>query len=123
MQTGEPEFCSPDAVKASKKTVDIAMMQYRHGLGDYQRVLETQRDLSERQENLVSTAGSVGQNLVAIYRALGGGWELRKNQDFVPQNIKEEMAQRTNWGGMLSPEKTESPPSEEVNSLINKPDW
>jgi multidrug efflux system outer membrane protein len=73
MQTGEPEFCSPDAVKASKKTVDIAMMQYRHGLADYQRVLETQRDLSERQDNLVSTAGSVGQNQVAIYRALGGG--------------------------------------------------
>jgi len=99
------------------------MMQYRHGLADYQRVLETQRDLSERQDNLVSTAGSVGQNLVAIYRALGGGWELRKDKDFVPQDIKEEMAQRTDWGDMLFPEKTEVPPSEEVNSLLNKPDW
>ena len=99
------------------------MMQYRHGLADYQRVLETQRDLSERQDNLVSTAGLVGQNLVAIYRALGGGWELRKDKDFVPRNIKEEMAQRTNWGGMLSLEKTEFPPSQEVNSLINKPDF
>ena len=112
-----------DAVKASKKTVDIALMQYRHGLADYQRVLETQRDLSERQDNLVSTAGLVGQNLVAIYRALGGGWELRKGKDFVPQDIREEMAQRTNWGDMLFPEKTEVPPSEEVNSLFNKPDW
>jgi NodT family efflux transporter outer membrane factor (OMF) lipoprotein len=112
-----------DAVKASKRSVDLSLIQYREGLVDYQRVLDTQRDLTARQDDLVSTAGSVGQNLVAIYRALGGGWELRKNNDFVPQSIKEEMVQRTNWGKILSPEELEYPPSQEVNALFNKPDW
>jgi NodT family efflux transporter outer membrane factor (OMF) lipoprotein len=112
-----------DAVKASKRSVDLSLIQYREGLVDYQRVLDTQRDLTARQDDLVTTAGSVGQNLVAIYRALGGGWELRKDKDFVPNDIKEEMVQRTNWGGLLSPDELDYPPSQEVKSLFNKPDW
>jgi hypothetical protein len=65
----------------------------------------------------------VDLNLVAIYKALGGGWELRKDKDFVAQDIKAEMAKRTNWGDMLEPEKLEYPPSQDVKSIFHKPDW
>jgi NodT family efflux transporter outer membrane factor (OMF) lipoprotein len=112
-----------DAVTASVESVELALMQYRAGEADYQRVLDTQRDLLRRQDDLVSTAGAVGQNLVGIYRALGGGWEIRAGQDFIPASLKEEMENRTNWGNILSPEKTETPPSEEVKSILHKPDW
>jgi NodT family efflux transporter outer membrane factor (OMF) lipoprotein len=112
-----------DAVEASKGAVEISLMQYKLGETDYQRVLDTQRDLSRRQDDLVSTAGAVGQNLVGIYRALGGGWEIRAGQDFIPASLKEEMESRTNWGNILSPEKTETPPSQEVKSILHKPDW
>jgi hypothetical protein len=112
-----------DAVQASKGAVEISLMQYKLGETDYQRVLDTQRDLSRRQDDLVSTAGAVGQNLVGIYRALGGGWEIRAGQDFIPASLKEEMESRTNWGNILSPEKTETPPSQEVKSILHKPDW
>jgi outer membrane protein TolC len=112
-----------DAVKASKRSVDLSMIQYREGLIDYQRVLDTQRFLTEQQDGLVSTAGSVGLNLVSMYRALGGGWEIRAGQDFIPASLKEEMASRTNWGRILSPEETEYPPAEEVRSLFHKPDF
>ncbi len=112
-----------DAVQASKGAVEISLMQYKLGEADYQRVLDTQRDLSRRQDDLVSTAGAVGQSLVAMYRGLGGGWEIRAGQDFVPASLKEEMENRTNWGDMLTPQKTETPPSQDVKSILHKPDW
>jgi NodT family efflux transporter outer membrane factor (OMF) lipoprotein len=112
-----------DAVKAAKRSVDLSLIQYREGLVDYQRVLDTQRDLTIRQDNLVFTAGAVGQNLIAMYRALGGGWEIRGSNDFIPASLKEEMKNRTNWGNILSPEKTVYPPSQEVKAIFHKPDW
>jgi NodT family efflux transporter outer membrane factor (OMF) lipoprotein len=116
-------FYLADAVKASKRSVELSMIQYREGLVDFQRVLDTQRGLTTQQDNLVFTAGSVGTNLVGLYRALGGGWEIREGQDFIPASLKEEMEHRTNWGGMLAPQETEYPPSQEVKSIFHKPDW
>jgi NodT family efflux transporter outer membrane factor (OMF) lipoprotein len=112
-----------DAVKSSKRSVDLSLIQYREGLVDYQRVLDTQRDLANQEDNLVFTAGSVGTNLVALYRALGGGWESREGQDFIPASLKQEMDNRTNWGDMLTPQKTEYPPSQQVRSIFHRPDW
>ena len=123
LKSQDAVFFLADAVKASKRSVDLSLIQYREGLVDYQRVLDTQRDLTTQQDNLVSTAGSVGQNLIAMYRALGGGWQIREGKDFVPEDIREEMIERTNWGGMMAADELEYPPSEEVRSIFNKPDW
>jgi NodT family efflux transporter outer membrane factor (OMF) lipoprotein len=112
-----------DAVKASKRSVDLSMIQYREGLTDYQRVLDTQRFLTANQDQLVFTAGSVDLSLIAIYKALGGGWQLRTANEFVAKDIIEEMEQRTDWGGLLSPDEIETPPSQEVNSIFNSPDF
>ena len=123
LQSQNAVFFLADAVKASKRSVDLSLIQYREGLVDYQRVLDTQRDLTTQQDNLVFTAGSVGLNLVSMYRALGGGWELRGENDFIPASIKEEMETRTNWGDMLSPKETEYPPSQDVKRIFHRPDW
>jgi len=123
LQSQNAVFFLADAVKASKRSVDLSLIQYREGLVDYQRVLDTQRDLTTQEDNLVFTAGSVGRSLVDIYRALGGGWGIREGKDFVSADYKKEMEQRTNWGGMLSPEKTEYPPSQEVKKVFHRPDW
>jgi hypothetical protein len=58
-----------------------------------------------------------------MYKALGGGWEIREGQDFIPARLKEEMEKRTNWGNILSPEKVEYPPSQEVRSLFHTPNF
>ena len=112
-----------DAVKASKRSVDLSMIQYREGLTDYQRVLDTQRFLTAAQDDLVATAGSVNLSLIAIYKALGGGWELRAANEFVAKDIIEEMEQRTDWGDLLSPDELETPPSEEVKAIFHSPDF
>jgi hypothetical protein len=72
---------------------------------------------------LVETTGDVVLSLVGLYKALGGGWEIRIGRDFVAREIKDEMGERTDWGDLLAPEEMETPPSEEVDDLFNRPDW
>lgn len=112
-----------DGVEASKRSVELSMIQYREGLVDYQRVLDTQRFLSEQQDTLVTTAGVVISNLIAMYKALGGGWEIREGKDFVPETIKAEMDQRTNWGNLLAPEEVQTVATDAPPSWFNRPDW
>jgi hypothetical protein len=40
-------------------------------------------------------------NLIATYKALGGGWEARSGKSFLPQEILREMSGRTDWGALL----------------------
>ena len=75
------------------------------------------------QDNLAATLGNIAGNLVGVYKALGGGWEIREGKDLVPSQIKEEMARRTNWGKLLAPASYNQPPFEEPKSLIRLPDW
>ncbi|MDH3797937.1 MAG: efflux transporter outer membrane subunit [Desulfobacterales bacterium] len=112
-----------DAVAAYKSSVDLSTLQYKEGLVDFQRVLDAQQNLVQQQDNWVATTGDVGLNLISLYKALGGGWELRAGQDFVPGDIKAEMKERTNWGDLLSPDELEYPPAEEVDHIFNRPDW
>ena len=112
-----------ESVTASKRSVDLSMLQYREGLTDYQRVLDTQRFLTTQQDQYTATSGSVGVNLVAMYKALGGGWQIRVGKDFVPANIRDEMAKRTDWGKLLEPAKLETPPSENATDKWLWPDW
>ena len=112
-----------DAVEQAKRSVELSSLQYSEGLVDYQRVLDAQRSLSAQQDNLVNTQGSVGLNLVAIYKALGGGWEIRTGEEFVPDDIKQQMQERTDWGDLLKPEATKEQPLENPDALFQKPDW
>ena len=111
-----------ESVEGATRSVGLSMTQYREGLVDYQRVLDTQRSQTQAQDLLTSTQGAVLLNLIATYKALGGGWESRVGKDFVPGEIKEEMVKRTDWGHLLSPAKLETPPEVERMGL-RSPDW
>jgi NodT family efflux transporter outer membrane factor (OMF) lipoprotein len=111
-----------EAVKAAKRSVDIALVRYREGLVDYQRVLDAERTLASSQDALVSATGSVVTNLISVYRALGGGWEIRIGKDFVPAEIKQEMAKRTDWDKLATPEAMEPKP-DELQKVLPWPDW
>ena len=41
------------------------------------------------------------RSLIAIYRSLGGGWQTERQ--FVDEETREQMEQRTNWGDLLEP--------------------
>jgi NodT family efflux transporter outer membrane factor (OMF) lipoprotein len=63
------------AVEADEHAVRLADDLYRHGLADYLRVLESQRSLYQGQDALIDSDQAVSSNLIALYKALGGGWE------------------------------------------------
>jgi len=65
-----------DAVAHSQLAVDLATEQYKAGLVDFLSVLDAQRDLYANEDQLVQSQTSVTTNLVELYRALGGGWNL-----------------------------------------------
>jgi NodT family efflux transporter outer membrane factor (OMF) lipoprotein len=90
------------AVKSAQRSVEIAAVQYREGAVDFQRVLDAQRSLLEQQNNLARTSSSIATSLVALYKALGGGWEVRRDQPVVPEPMQREMEKRTDWGDMVS---------------------
>ncbi len=60
---------------ANLRAVDLADQRYRSGLVDFLNVLETQRSLLAVQDELARSERTTGQNLVRLYKALGGGWE------------------------------------------------
>ena len=90
-----------DSVNASKRSVELSLIQYREGVADYQRVLDTQRFLTQEQDLLTSVNGEVALNLIAMYKALGGGWQMSEGKRFVNEETKEKMQERTNWGKTL----------------------
>jgi NodT family efflux transporter outer membrane factor (OMF) lipoprotein len=87
-----------NAVTAAELGVKLALVQYREGAVDYQRVLDTERALLDSQNRLTNTKSSAVTNLIALYKALGGGWELRLGEPIVTDGVREEMQDRTNWG-------------------------
>ncbi len=86
-----------------ERALDLAVLQYREGVTDFTTVLTAQQTLLSQQDNLASTLGNISTSLVGVYRALGGGWEIREGEDLVPAEIKAEMRERTNWGKLLAP--------------------
>jgi NodT family efflux transporter outer membrane factor (OMF) lipoprotein len=62
------------SVVAARESVRLVQTLYRTGLTDFQNVLDTQRSQFQQEDALAESEGLVTQNLIEIYRALGGGW-------------------------------------------------
>jgi NodT family efflux transporter outer membrane factor (OMF) lipoprotein len=111
------------ATAAAQRAVELAILQYRQGITDFTTVLTAEQSLLTQQDNLATTLGDISSNLVGVYRAMGGGWQIRNGQDVVPKSVKEAMAQRTNWGKLLTPAALPAPRSEEPRSDVRAPQW
>ena len=116
------------SVKASGRSAELSLLQYREGLVDYTRVLDTQSFLVAQQDRQAESRGAIARNLISTYKALGGGWETRDPSKAVPQTVQEDMKARTNWGGLLPAAGLDEAASsgEELRDkqkLFRKPDW
>jgi outer membrane protein TolC len=117
-----------ESVKSAERSVQLALIQYREGAVDYQRVLDTQQTLLQAQDRYATRRGDIVLSLVSTYKALGGGWQIRAGRDFVPEARQEQMRKRTDWGDLLPPQTLpddlpEPPPTGTAQPLYNKPDW
>jgi len=72
----EQERCRSlaDAVAANRKAVSLSKTLYTEGQTDFLNVLEAQRSLFVTEEALVLSTSAVSTDLVALYKAIGGGW-------------------------------------------------
>jgi NodT family efflux transporter outer membrane factor (OMF) lipoprotein len=112
ISTQEQVAILADGAKASKRALDLSLIQYREGTADYTRVLDSQRFLLLQQDHLTRSRGRVAESLVRLYKSLGGGWERRSLDSLISDETKEVMRERSNWGALLEAESVEPVPAE-----------
>lgn len=115
------------SVRAAIGALEIALLQYKEGTADFTTVLNAEENLYKAQNSLAIAQGNIPLGLIKAYRALGGGWEVRRGRDLVPAATRAEMAKRTDWGTLLAPDAVSQPPDlpapEDVRPLLRPPDW
>jgi NodT family efflux transporter outer membrane factor (OMF) lipoprotein len=94
---------SARASDASQRALRLANAQYRSGSVTYDTVLDASRSVLRDGDSLAQNQGLAAIAAVALYRALGGGWEVAQGQQVVSEQIAEQMARRTDWGRLLNP--------------------
>jgi len=87
--------------EAARRSLDIANTQYREGMADFQRVLDSQRALFNQQERLVNSRGAQMRDLITLYKALGGGWERGRTRPLVSPAVEAQLRKRADWGPLL----------------------
>ena len=78
------------SVDATQRSLDLVLTQYTAGITDFQNVLDTQRTLLLREDELAVAEGFVIGNLVRLYRALGGGWDPNAADPDAQENVPTE---------------------------------
>ena len=88
------------ASEAAERAADISATQYENGMVNFNTVITTLGALQSQQDLLASTQGAVANNLVQVYKSLGGGWQTREGKtaaELLPESVRQEMLQRTKY--------------------------
>ncbi len=64
-----------DTVRSAADTLYLARDRFTHGLESFIQVLDAQRTLVSSRQQLVQAEMTLVEDVVALYRALGGGWQ------------------------------------------------
>ena len=65
------------SVRAAEKAAKVAVAQYKGGLIDFNRVALVEQNLVQQQDLLAQSRGQIALGLIHVYKALGGGWQIR----------------------------------------------
>jgi NodT family efflux transporter outer membrane factor (OMF) lipoprotein len=65
------------SVVDAERAVVLALDRYRAGTTDFTRVTQLELTLEQQQDTLAQARGEIVQGLIQVYRALGGGWQIR----------------------------------------------
>jgi len=108
-------------VVAARRSTEISLLRYQEGFSDYQRVLQAQQSLFSQQQRYINARSTSVRSLTALYKSLGGGWEIRSSNNFVDDETIEVMNERTNWGNLLEIDALDNP--DKADKAFPKPDW
>jgi NodT family efflux transporter outer membrane factor (OMF) lipoprotein len=101
VKTREQEAMLADALEASERALKLATTRYREGYSDFNRVLDAQRSLALQSNNYVANQGAHVNAVIGFYKALGGGWQPATSEDYLPDETRQTMEQRTDWSDLL----------------------
>jgi outer membrane protein TolC len=117
------------SAQAASGAFTIALQQYDQGATDFTTVLTAEQNLFQTESSLAIAISNVSLGLVAVYRALGGGWQIRQDSYFVDTGTTAQMRARTNWGDLLPPANAPQPPAPglpgptDIGPTIRPPEW
>ncbi len=69
---------------AANESLGLVREQYNAGKTDFNRVLNVEQLLTQQEDQLAVAQGAVANNLVLLYKALGGGWQIRLGRPASP---------------------------------------
>ncbi len=84
LQSQEQTRLLTESVIAAEKAFKIVVAQYKAGTVDLNRVATIETNLVQQEDLQVQARGQIALGLVQVYRALGGGWQIRLGQGAVP---------------------------------------
>ena len=101
VKTHERKEILNETVASATRSLDIARTRYQEGYADFQRVLDAQRTLFSQTEKELDNRANHVAAIVSLYAALGGGWVDMSVDELVPEEVRTQMRERTNWGDLL----------------------
>jgi outer membrane protein TolC len=117
------------SAEAARGALRIGTEQYEQGATDFTTVLTAEQNLFQAESNVATAMANVALGATAIYRALGGGWQIREDSYFVTAATADQMRARTNWGVLLPSPAAPQPPAPGVPSpadigpTVRPPEW
>jgi outer membrane protein TolC len=87
------------AAEAAGRSTKLALEQYNAGSTDFTTVVSAQTTQYQQENSVAAAAGNTALQAVALFRALGGGWQPQPLP--LPKATIDAMKKRTDWGGML----------------------
>ncbi|QDU96684.1 efflux transporter outer membrane subunit [Lignipirellula cremea] len=85
------------SVSQAQEAVRVTQAKYAAGDIDFNRVFTVEQLLTQQQDLLATARGNLAQSSIDLYRAVGGGWEIRLDPEakiprapgFVPPTLEE----------------------------------
>lgn len=117
------------SAEAARGALRIGTEQYEQGATDFTTVLTAEQNLFQAESGVATATANVALGATAIYRALGGGWQIREDSYFVTAATADQMRARTNWGELLPQAGLPQPPApglpspRDIGPTVRPPEW
>ncbi|NIY89086.1 TolC family protein [Vibrio campbellii] len=98
------------SVNSSIRAFNISMTQYENGQISFERLLNSVEKMTRAEDSYATIKGNVANQVVALYKSLGGGWEAQTGQPFLSETTAKQMQDRSDWDGLLGEGERVLPP-------------
>ncbi len=89
------------SVNTSIRAFNISMTQYENGQIGFERLLNSVDKMTRSEDSYAQVKGNVANQVVALYKSLGGGWQANSGKAFISNANIEQMKQRSDWDDIL----------------------